>query len=177
MYRFREAPAGMFALRAQLLGSGPILNEVLKAQTLLAERYGIGADVWSVTSYKELRRDALEAERWNLLHPGGPRRTPYVTECLAWAPGVVVAASDFVKALPDMVARWIPRPFASLGTEGFGRSENRASLRDYFEVDARYVVLATLHRLALDGQVKMDVVEKAVKDLEIDPEKANPMIS
>jgi len=175
MYRLRNAPEGAFRHRARLLGSGPILNEVLKAQALLAERYGVAAEVWSVTSYKELRRDALEAERWNLLHPAEPPRVPYVAQCLSGGSGPVVAASDFVKALPDLVARWVPAPFDSLGTEGYGRSDGRAALRDFFEVDARYVTLATLRQLAVAGAIPAADVARAVKDLGIDPDKPNPM--
>jgi pyruvate dehydrogenase E1 component len=158
-----------------LLGSGSILNEALKAQGILAERYGVGADVWSATSYKELRRDALEAERWNLLNPGQPARTPFFTAALQDTPGVIVAASDNVKTLPDSVARWAPRPLVSLGTEGFGRSESRDRLRDFFEVDARYITLATLTALARDGKLPTSTVEQAVRDLDINPDKANPL--
>ncbi|MBI3127434.1 MAG: pyruvate dehydrogenase (acetyl-transferring), homodimeric type [Candidatus Tectomicrobia bacterium] len=177
MYLFK--PSGMkgSALRVQLLGSGTILNEALKAQALLEEKYAVAADVWSVTSYKELRRDALEAERWNLMNPGKAPRVPYVTQCLSRSPGAVVAASDFMKALPDSVAKWIPRPLVSLGTEGFGRSESRGSLRDFFEIDRRYIAMAALHSLARDKQVHADLVKRAAKDLDIDLQKRNPMTS
>jgi pyruvate dehydrogenase E1 component len=176
VYRFRKAP-NKSKKRAQLLGSGPILNEVVKAQEILAERYRIAADVWSVTSYKELRRDALNAERWNLLHPTEEPHVPYISQSLRDAPGVIVAASDYVKTLPDSVARWMPRTPVSLGTDGFGRSDGRAALRDFFEVDARYITLATLYALAREGQMPLKDVQKALSDLEIDPEKLNPMIS
>ena len=175
LYRVRPTDRPAAPLRAQLLGSGSILNEALKAQGILAERYDVAADVWSATSYKELRRDALEAERWNLLNPGQPPRTPFFTAALHDAPGVIVAASDNVKTLPDSVARWAPRPLLSLGTEGFGRSESRDRLRDFFEVDARYITLATLSALARDGKLPTSVVEQAVRDLDIDPEKPNPL--
>jgi pyruvate dehydrogenase E1 component len=177
MYLFRPAPQKKAKHRVQLLGSGAILNEVLKAQETLAERYGVAADVWSVTSYKELRRDALEAERWNLLHPGHTPRVPFVTQCLGGQGGVVVASSDFVKALPDMLAKWIPQRLVSLGTDGYGRSESRRVLRDFFEVDAQFVTLAALHGLAQEGTIKPEVVKKAMKDLHIDPDKRNPMTS
>jgi len=144
---------------------------------VLEEKYSVGADVWSVTSYKELRRDALDADRWNLLNPGKPPRIPYITQCLARSPGVCVAVSDFMKALPDSVAKWIPRPLISLGTEGFGRSESRQALRDFFEIDSRYVALAALHGLAREKQVHADLVRRAAKDLDINPEKLNPMTS
>ncbi|MFZ2362648.1 MAG: pyruvate dehydrogenase (acetyl-transferring), homodimeric type [Anaerolineae bacterium] len=175
LYRVRPTDRPDAPLRAQLLGSGSILNEALKAQGILAERYGVGADVWSVTSYKELRRDALEAERWNLFNPGQPARTPYFTAALQNTPGAIVAASDYVKTLPDSLARWAPRPLVSLGTEGFGRSESRDRLRDFFEVDARYITLAALTSLARDGKLPQSTVEQAVRDLEIDPQKPNPL--
>ncbi len=161
--------------RAQLFGSGSILNEALKAQRILEERYGVGADVWSVTSYKELRRDALETERWNLLHPGQAPRVPYITQVLQDAPGVFVAASDYLKALPDSVSRWSPKPIYALGTEGFGRSESRVALRDFFEIDARYITLAALSSLAREGQMSPSTVDQALRDLDINPEKPNPL--
>jgi pyruvate dehydrogenase E1 component len=163
--------------RAQLLGSGAILNEVLAAQTLLGERYGVSADVWSVTSYQELYRDGHAAERHDRLYPGGKSRTPYVTECLADTEGCIVAASDYVKALPDAIDRWAGRRIVSLGTDGFGRSEGRAALRDFFEVDARHITLATLSELARDGAIDASVVRTAIADLEIDPGKANPAVT
>jgi pyruvate dehydrogenase E1 component len=176
MYRLSAAPNGKKA-QAQLLGSGAILNEVVAAQKILAEKYGVAADVWSVTSYSQLARDAYAAERWNLLHPLETPRTAYVTSCLADAPGVVVAASDYLKVLPDSISRWIGRPVSSLGTDGFGRSEDRKSLRDFFEVDARFVTLATLGSLARSGQIDKKVAAQAVKDLDINPEKLNPATS
>jgi pyruvate dehydrogenase E1 component len=176
IYRFR--PAGTKgAHRAQLLGSGAILLEVLKAQQILAEKYDVAADVWSVTSYQELYRDGHAAERWNRLHPLEPRRVPYVTQALGETEGPIVAASDYVKALPDAIDRWMPRRLTSLGTDGFGRSESRASLRDFFEVDARHVVVATLNALAQDGTVDPKRVAQAIADLGIDAEKPNPAIS
>jgi pyruvate dehydrogenase E1 component len=177
MYRFRASEKKRAKLHAQLFGSGAILNEVLKAQKLLEERFNVAADVWSVTSYKELRRDGLEVERWNLLHPNEEPRVPYVTQCLADAPGVFVASSDYMKVLPDSIARWSPKPIVSLGTDGFGRSDTRKALRDFFEIDHRYVTLGVLNSLAREGQIKLDVVNAAMEELEIDPEKLNPMIS
>ena len=161
--------------KLHLLGSGSILNEVVKARKTLAETYGIAADVWSVTSYKQLHRDALECERWNLLHPQETPRVPYVTAVFGDGPHVFVAASDYVKMLPDSIARWLPGPIVALGTDGFGRSEDRTALRDFFEVDSRYVTLAALHALARDGHIKRDVAQKAVKELGINPEKASPV--
>jgi pyruvate dehydrogenase E1 component len=163
-------------LRAQLFGSGAILNEVVKAQEIL-QKYGVAADVWSVTSYQELYREAHACERWNMLHPAEPRRVPYVTQCLKDAPGVLVAASDYLKVLPDAIDQWMPRKIRTLGTDGFGRSEDRQSLRDFFEVDARFVVLATLSELLEDGQIDASVVQQAIKDLGINTEKANPAAS
>jgi pyruvate dehydrogenase E1 component len=175
MYLFKPSDLKGAKLKAQLLGSGTIMNEVLKAQQLLAEKYNVAADVWSVTSYKELRRDAMEADRFNLLNPGAAPKTPYVSQCLNKTEGVIVASSDYVKMLPDALQRWVDRPMYNLGTEGFGRSETRAKLRDFFEVDARYVTLATLTQLVRGGQLKPDVLAKAVVDLEIDPAKPNPL--
>src|SRR5205823_1138602 len=153
LYRAKAASKPTAALRAQLLGSGAILPEVIKAQEILESKYDVGADVWSVTSYSELYRDGHRCERWNLLHPGEPQREPYVTQCLKDVPGVLIAASDYVKALPDSIDRWMPRPLTALGTDGFGRSDNRAALRDFFEVDYRYVIVATLAALARDGRM------------------------
>jgi pyruvate dehydrogenase E1 component len=175
LYKFRASQKTDAKLHAQLLGSGTILNEVIKAQGILEEKYGVAADVWSVTSYKELYKDGLEAERWNLLHPGEEPKVPYLTQCLKDAPGVFVANSDNVKALPESVSRWVPGTLHSLGTDGFGRSDGRKALRDFFEVDARYVVLATLSALAREKKIKTDVVKKAIKELEIDPSKPNPV--
>ena len=174
MYRFRAASRDKAKFRAQLFGSGAILPQVIEAQKVLEDGYGVAADVWSITSYKELYREGHEAERWNMLHPGAAPKIPYVSQCLADAPGVLVAASDYVKALPDSIARWCPRRLVSLGTDGFGRSDGRSALRDFFEVDSRFVTLAVLSELAGEGKIKADVVREAIKDLDIDPEKANP---
>jgi pyruvate dehydrogenase E1 component len=175
LYRFRPAAASG-AARAQLLGSGTILNEVVKAQGLL-EKYGVAAEVWSATSYNELYRDAHRVERWNMLHPMEKPRVPHVSECLGKGPGVVVAASDYLKSQPDMIARWVGKPMITLGTDGFGRSEDRASLRNFFEVDARSVVATTLAVLLREKQIGAEVVRQAFKDLGIDAEKADPAIS
>jgi len=177
MYQLKAAENKKAQLRAQLFGSGAILNEALKAQELLQEKYGVAADVWSITSYKELYRDGHEVERWNRLHPLEPPRVPYVTSCLQDAPGVCVAASDYVKALPDSISRWFPRPLVSLGTDGFGRSDSRRALRDFFEVDARHITLVTLAALAQEKKLKPEIVQKAMQDLEISPEKVNPMFA
>jgi pyruvate dehydrogenase E1 component len=173
MYRLKAAENGKAKLRAQLLGSGAILNPVLEAQKLL-EKYDVAADVWSVTSYQELYREGHACDRWNMLHPGETPRVPYVSQVMKDAPGVIVAASDYLKVLPDSIDRWMPRRVRSLGTDGFGRSEARAQLREFFEVDPRFVVIATLSELAQDGQIDRTIVAQAIKDLGIDPEKPNP---
>jgi pyruvate dehydrogenase E1 component len=173
MYRFKAAENGKAKLKAQLLGSGAILNEVLAAQKML-EKYGVAADVWSVTSYQELYRDGHACERWNMLHPAEPQKVPYVTQCFKDVPGVIVAASDYLKILPDAIDRWMPRKIRSLGTDGFGRSEDRQSLRDFFEVDARFVTVATLAELAKEGQIENKVVAQAIQELGINTEKPNP---
>ena len=177
MYRFRASTNKKSKLRAQLFGSGAILREALQAQEILETKFGVAADVWSVTSYKQLYVDGNETDRWNRLHPGEKARVPYVTRTLGDAPGVVVAASDYLKTLPNMISKWLPRRLATLGTDGFGRSEGRASLRDFFEVDARFITLATLHELFTDGKIERSVVDKAITELGIDPEKLNPVIS
>jgi len=174
IYRFRTSTKKDAKLRAQLFGSGTIMYEVLKAQQILEEKYGVAADVWSATSYKQLYRDGNDCDRWNMLHPGETPRVPFVSQALKDAPGVLVAASDYMKVLPESIAQWLPRPLVALGTDGFGRSESRTSLRDFFEVDAKHIVLATLTALLRDKQIKLDVLQKAVKDLGINPEKANP---
>ena len=148
-----------------------------KPKKTLEEKYDISADIWSVTSYNELRRDALHCERWNTLHPMEKPKVPYVTQCLTKEKGVFVAASDYLKALPDGLARWIPGPLLSLGTDGFGRSESRKTLRDFFEVDERYIVITTLLHFVREGKIKSDVVLKAIEDFGLNPEKLNPMIS
>jgi pyruvate dehydrogenase E1 component len=149
----------------------------LRAQEILEQKYGVAADVWSVTSYKALYTDGIETERWNRLHPAEKAHVPYVTQCISDAPGVIVAATDYLKTLPNMISKWVPRRMATLGTDGFGRSEGRASLRDFFEVDAKFIALATLHELALDGKIEASVVEKAIGELDINPEKWNPVVS
>ena len=173
MYKFK--PAGKAGKhRAQIFGSGAIINEVLKAQSML-ENYDIAADIWSVTSYKELQREATETERWNLLHPGETRKIPLVTQLLQGEDGVFVAASDYMKALPLSIAKWVPGAFTVLGTDGFGLSEDRANLRDHFEVDSRFIVLATLNALEAKGDIGPEIVQTAMHALDIDPDKNNPL--
>jgi pyruvate dehydrogenase E1 component len=177
MYKFRGAVNRKSKLRAQLFGSGAILNEVVAAQEILEQKYGVSADVWSVTSYKCLYTDGIEAERWNRLHPSTKPRIPYVKQCLDGSQGVLVAASDYLKTLPNMISKWMPRRLATLGTDGFGRSEGRTSLREFFEVDSRFITLATLHELYTDGQLEKSVLDKAITELAINPDKPNPVIS
>jgi pyruvate dehydrogenase E1 component len=172
LYRYRPAPGGVAV--AQLFGSGPILNEALQAQQILAERYQVFADVWSVTSYSELRRDALAVDRWNWLHPAEPARRPYLLDALSDAPGPIVAACDYMKAVPDQIAGWLPGRLVSLGADGFGRSENREHLRKFFEVNAASIAAATLSRLSREGKFSPDLARQALADLGVDPEAANP---
>jgi len=176
LYKFKSSGNSSAKAKAQLLGSGTIVNEAVKAQAIL-EKYGVAADVWSATSYNELYRDAHRVDRWNMLHPSAAQKVPYVTECLGNAPGVVVAASDYLKSQPDMIARWIGKPMITLGTDGFGRSEDRASLRNFFEVDAKHIAAATLAALLREKQIDGKVVAKAFNELGIDGEKPDPAIS
>jgi pyruvate dehydrogenase E1 component len=175
LYKFRPATNKSKHSRVHLLGSGPILRETLRAQEILAEKYGVAADVWSATSYKELRRDALECERWNLLHPEEEPRQSYVEKILGPEQGVFIAASDYLKSVPEMIQRWVPGGLYTLGTEGFGRSDSRAALRRFFEVDAELITLAALSRLVKAGDLKPSKLTQALKDLDIDPEKLNPL--
>ena len=159
---------------AQLFGSGPILNEVLRAQEILATKYGVHADVWSVTSYTELRRDALAVERWNRLHPAEKERVPYVLSVLGESKGPIIAASDYMKSVPDLLSPWLPSRLVSLGTDGFGRSDNREHLRRHFEVNAESIVGATLSKLAREGKFKPKAAQKALAELGLDVEAADP---
>jgi pyruvate dehydrogenase E1 component len=172
LYRFQEAGNDR-PHRAQLFGSGPMLPIALRAQELLAE-HEVAADVWSATSYQQLRMEALEAERWNRLHPGEAKRTPYLSKVLEGAEGPVIAVSDSMKAIPDQIARWVPQPFVPLGTDGFGRSDTRDAMRRFYEVDAEHVAVAALSALADLGEVKPEAVDEAIKKYEIDPERSSP---
>jgi pyruvate dehydrogenase E1 component len=172
IYRFRPAPGGEAAV--QLFGSGPILNEALRAQEILAERYQIPAGVWSVTSYNELRREALAVERWNRLHPAQPRKRPYIQEVLDGHDGPIIAATDYMKIVPDQIAPWLPERLVSLGTDGFGRSDNRQHLRRHFEVNAESIAAAALAALARRGQFDPARAAAALAELGVDPEKIDP---
>ena len=175
LYLFRKSNR-RFAAKAQLFGSGSIMNEVLAAQELLAD-YKVAADVWSVTSYKELHYDALQVERWNRLHPDEEPRRAYVAEQLNGTPGVLVAASDYLRLLPDALSGHLDRKVVALGTDGFGRSEARAELRDFFEVDARHIAYATLEALVREGAVDRETLSRAARELEIDADKPNPFVA
>jgi len=174
MYRFHKSSLKKPKARTHLLGSGAILNEAVKAQQILEKNFKIAADVWSVTSYKELYHDAIECERWNLLNPKKKPKVPYVSQLLAKESGVFVAASDYLKILPAALAKWIPGPLHCLGTDGFGRSDSREQLREFFEVDARFIVLAVLRQLADSGDVTKETVAQAMVDFYINPDKLNP---
>jgi pyruvate dehydrogenase E1 component len=172
IYRFRTAENGKAVV--QLFGSGPILNEALRAQQILAEKYGVAADVWSVTSYNELRREALNVERWNRLHPDQPARTPHIVQALSGAQGPIVAATDYMKVVADQVAPWLPGRMETLGTDGFGRSENREHLRRHFEINAESIAAAALSHLARDGQFDAGKAAAAFAELGLDTEKSDP---
>jgi len=172
MYKLKPAANGTAAV--QLFGSGPILNEVLRAQTMLAEKYNVHADVWSVTSYTEVRREALAVERWNRLHPAEPERRSYLASVLEGAQGPIIAASDYMKALPDGLSPWLGSRLVSLGTDGFGRSDNREHLRRHFEVSAEAIVGTTLSRLARDGQFGAQDAQKAMEELGLNVEANDP---
>ncbi|PIW69579.1 MAG: pyruvate dehydrogenase (acetyl-transferring), homodimeric type [Ignavibacteriales bacterium CG12_big_fil_rev_8_21_14_0_65_30_8] len=176
MYKF-SASKSKSKLKANLFGSGTILNEVIKAGDILENKYNVAVNVWSVTSYKELRNDALNVERDNLLNTDKEKKTSYIKKTLKKEEGVFIAASDYVKAVPDSVAKWFPKKLYTLGTDGFGRSESRESLRDFFEVDAKHIVFTALSALADDKKITKAQHVKAVKDLGINPKKLNPMKS
>jgi pyruvate dehydrogenase E1 component len=174
VYRL-QGPSGKKRARAHLFGSGTILNEAIQAKTVLEEQYDIPTAVYSATSYKELYMDATDVDRWNRLHPEQEQKTPYVTQILSGEKGAVVAASDYLKAVPASVARWVPLPMTVLGTDGYGRSDGRQSLRDYFEVDTRSIAFAAVKALADTGDVDPGLVKRAMDDLAIDAEKPNPV--
>ncbi|KUO60006.1 alpha-ketoglutarate dehydrogenase [bacterium BRH_c32] len=174
MYKFKATEKKNSKVKANLMGSGTIMNEVIKAAEILESKYNVASDVWSVTSYKLLHLDAQETERWNMLNPDKKERTSYVSEITKGEKGVFIAASDFVQIMGDSLAKWLPAPLHTLGTFGFGRSEGRESLRDFFEVDAKHIVYATLYSLVKEKQLKPDVLKKAKKELGINPDKPNP---
>ncbi len=166
---------GQGKIRVQLMGSGTILREVIGAAKLLEEDFGIPSDVWSVTSFNELRRDGLKTERWNQLHPESESRKSYVEQCLADKGGPFVAATDYMKIVPDQIQRWVPGRFVSLGTDGYGRSDARAALREHFEVDKRYIAITALKALADDSVLDQQTVSQAIEKYRIDPDRRDPV--
>jgi pyruvate dehydrogenase E1 component len=173
LYRFAGKADGGDR-RASIVFSGPMWQAAMEARTRLAEDWGVSADAWSATSWTGLRSEALSVERWNRLHPRDQERTPFVTERLGESRDPVIAVTDYLRAVPDQVARWVRRPFTSLGTDGFGRSDARQALRHYFEVDAGHIVVATLSALARQGRGDPAEVAKAIDRFGIDPEAAEP---
>jgi pyruvate dehydrogenase E1 component len=155
----------------QLFGSGCIILQVLRAQEILVERYGVAADVWAVTSYQQLRRDALTCERYNRLHPEAEKRVPYITQTLSGVKGPFIAASDYMTLVQDQVNRWIPGRYVALGTDGFGMSDTREALRRHFEVDAECIAVAALAALHAEGKLDAKTLAQAIKDLGVDPNK------
>jgi pyruvate dehydrogenase E1 component len=173
MYQLKKGGRGK--IRVQLLGSGTILREVIAAAKMLEEEYSVPADVWSVTSFSELRREALEIERWNERHPEKKPRASYVASCLADCEGPFVAATDYIKTVPDQIRQWVPGTYRTLGTDGYGRSDSRAALREFFEVDRKSIVVAALKALADQGALDAESVTRAIRKLGIDPEKPDPV--
>lgn len=173
LYRFKAAAHGK-RHKAHIFGSGPLLREALRAQEILAQQFDVSADVWSATSYKLLRGEALRIKRWNMLHPTAPKKQSYLESTLQNEEGAFVALFDYMKMVPDQIAPWVPGGLTTLGTDGFGRSDTRANLRRYFEVDAELTVIATLSALYQKGALAGEVVETAIKSLGVDPEKSSP---
>jgi pyruvate dehydrogenase E1 component len=172
MYLLR--PSSAEGPRVQLLGSGTILNEVLAAASLLEDDFGVAADVWSVTSFTELRRDGIDVERWNMLHPESEPRRAYVAEQLGGRDGPVVASTDYIRAFADQIRQWVPARYRVLGTDGYGRSDFRAALRRFFEVDRHYITVAALRELADEGVIEPARVRDAIVRYDIDPEAPLP---
>jgi len=177
IYKFKPGPTDATMVKAHLFGSGSLIMEALRAQTILAERYHVSADVWSVTSYKELRREALEVDRWNRLHPLETPRVSYIESILKDEEGPFIAVSDYMKQVAEQIYPWVPGGLIALGTDGFGRSDSRPALRRFFEVDAECLTLATLNALSRQNKIEKKTVQQAITDLNIDPEKQNPLTS
>jgi pyruvate dehydrogenase E1 component len=173
LYLYRRSD-NKHKIKAHVFGSGPLMLQALRAQEMLAEKWGVAADVWSMTSAQQLRNDAIAVGRWNRLHPTEKPRAPYLAQALAGAEGPIVATSDWVKAVNDMPARWITNRFWALGTDGFGRSDTREALRRHFEIDAEHIVASTLYALSLDGKVKPETVAQAIAEYQLDPEGIDP---
>jgi pyruvate dehydrogenase E1 component len=175
LYKFKSGAEGK-KIKAHIFGSGPIILSALKAQEILAEKYDVSADVWSATSYKLLRTDAIRCQRWNMLHPTEAPKKSYVENLLAKEQGTFVAVSDNIRTVPDQIAPWVPGGLFTLGTDGFGRSDTRARLRRFFEIDAESTVIGTLYALAEKNLIAREIVAQAIKDLGVDPEKIQPQI-
>jgi len=172
MYQFSKSKAK--GPKAQLLGSGVILREVIAAAELLEKDWGVSADIWSVTSFTELRREGIETERWNLLNADKKQKQSYVTECLAKAEGPVIASTDYMRLFADQIRTYVPQRYVVLGTDGYGRSDSREALRNFFEVDRYHVVLATLKALADEGKLPASKAAEAIKKYNIDVKRPNP---
>jgi len=166
---------GRGKVRVQLMGAGTILREVIAAAELLEEDYSVPADIWSATSFNQLRRDCLEVERWNQLHPAEEPRRSYLDQCLADKDGPFIAATDYMKIVPDQIQRWVPGQYVTLGTDGYGRSDRRSALRQHFEVDRRYIAVTALKALADEGALDMETVSDAIRRYDIDPDKPDPV--
>ena len=166
---------GKGKVRVNLLGSGTILREVIFAAEILEKEFGVPSDIFSVPSFSELRREALDIERVNLLHPDKPAKAPYVRECFGDRQGPFIAATDYMKIVPDQIRQWVPGRYVVLGTDGYGRSDSRAQLRKHFEVDRHHIVVAALKALADDGKLDAATVKGAMKKFNIDPDKPNPV--
>jgi pyruvate dehydrogenase E1 component len=176
LYKFRPGPDGL-KHKAQLLSSGPILLQALRAQEILADKFGVSTDVWSATSFKRLRNDALNAQRWNMLHPTEPPRSSHLETVLAGQPGPFIAVTDYMKLVADQIAPWVPGGLFTLGTDGFGRSDTRPALRRFFEVDAECTVVGVLYALARKGALPMSEVARAIRELGVNPEKSFPVLA
>jgi pyruvate dehydrogenase E1 component len=177
IYKLAKVDAGAKAPHVHLFGSGTILREALRAQQILADRYKVSSQAWSVTSYTELRRDAQACDRWNLLHPGEKPKQSYLEQILAGEQGPFIASSDYIRAISEQISPWVPGGLTALGTDGLGRSETREHLRRHFEVDAECITLAALRQLAKRNQFDKNQLPQAIKDLGIDPDKIDPMIA
>jgi pyruvate dehydrogenase E1 component len=173
MYKFADAGTAA-GPRVQLLGSGVMLREVIAAVELLKNDWGVAADVWSCPSFNELRREGMACARWNLLHPAEKPRLSYVEQCLGSTKGPVIASTDYMRTFADQIREYVPRRYKVLGTDGFGRSDSRANLRRFFEVDRRFVTVAALRALAEDGEIPATKVAEAIRKYAIDSERPAP---
>ena len=177
MYLFSEGSKSNNEQRVQLLGAGTILREVIAAAEILKKEYNVNADIWGVTSFNELRREALSIARWNMLHPAQSAKVSHVEDCLKGREGPVVAATDYMKIYADQIREFVPGKYRVLGTDGFGRSDTREKLRRFFEVDRFYITVAVLKALSEDGKISSQQVAQAIQKYGIDPEKPNPATS